>query len=106
MGQLIREELGRIILQEIKDPRIRSLEITRVRVTPDLREAFVSYRLVGQETERRSVEEALTHARGFFQNRLGKTLALRLTPVVRFEYDTSLEEAIRIEELLEKTKKD
>lgn len=104
MGQLIREELSQIILREVKDPRIGSLEITRVKVSPDLREAFVSYRVVGKDIDPNIVAEALQRARGFFQKKLGRKLALRTTPLIQFQYDATLEEAIRIEALLEEVK--
>ena len=106
VGQLIREELSLIVLKEVKDPRIGSLEITRVKVSPDLREASVFYRVVGRDVDPNIVAEALQRASGFFQKKLGQKLALRTTPLIRFQYDATLEEAIRVEALLEEVKTD
>jgi ribosome-binding factor A len=104
VAKLIREEISQILIREMRDPRVGTLEITQVRVTPDLREARVFFRMVGGESERAAVESALAGARGFFQGQLGRRLGLRVTPDLSFKYDDSLDEASRIEALLEGSK--
>ena len=104
VAKLIREEISQILIREMRDPRVGTLEITQVKVTPDLREARVFFRMVGGESERAAVESALAGARGFFQGQLGRRLGLRVTPNLSFKYDDSLDEANRIETLLEESK--
>lgn len=104
VAKLIREEISQILLREMRDPRVGTLEITQVTVTPDLREARVFFRMVGGESERVAVESALAGARGFFQGQLGRRLGLRFTPNLTFKYDESLDEVSRIEALLEESK--
>ena len=40
VGDLIRRELSRLLLREIKDPRLSQVIVTAVQVTPDLRHAL------------------------------------------------------------------
>ena len=104
VAKLIRESISQIIIREMKDPRVGPLEITQVKVTPDLREARVFFRAVGGKSEHAVVESVLSGARGFFQSQLGHMLGLRITPNLSFKYDDSLDEAERIEALLEGSK--
>jgi len=104
VAKLIREGISQILIREMKDPRVGILEITQVSVTPDLREARVFFRMVGSESERTVVESVLSGARGFIQSQLGRMLGLRITPNLSFKYDDSLDEADRIDALLDESK--
>ena len=104
VGKLIREELSQIIFRELKDPRVGMVEITQVKVSSDLAEARVFFRVVGEEDRREVVEGVLIKARGFIQGQLGRRVGFKVIPNIRFEYDVSLEDAIRIEKLLDGAK--
>ena len=104
MNQLLREELARLILRELKDPRVRTVTVTAVETTSDLEHATVHVRTLGEEV---SVEEAirgLESAAGYLRRELGRTLHLRRVPAFEFEEDRTLERARRIEELLEESR--
>jgi ribosome-binding factor A len=101
INQLLREELSRLVQVEIKDPRVRSVTITRVDVTQDLSYADVYVRTL---TEDAPVEEAISgleSAEGFIRRRLGRELHLRRIPDFRFSADRALEHVQRIESLLD-----
>jgi ribosome-binding factor A len=101
INQLLREELSRLVQVEIKDPRVRSVTITRVDATQDLSYADVYVRTL---TDNVPVEEAISgleSAEGFVRRRLGRELHLRRIPDFRFHADRALEHVQRIDSLLD-----
>ena len=99
IGELIREEIGRLLLRETRDPRFKNVNITDVVVSADLSHARVYYSCL-EDSQRKEIEGALRRARGFFRSALGRTLSLRRVPDLRFQLDTTLRSAGRIEEIL------
>lgn len=97
---LIQAVLGELVLKKLKDPRIGFVTITRVKITPDLKEARVYYSVLGKEKEKREAGLALEHAAGFLQHEIAAALKLRFTPKLAFDLDESLEESMRIEQIL------
>ena len=91
IGDQIRKELGRLLLQEIKDRRVQMIAITEVNVSRDLSHAKVYYSMVDNEQDKTEIEQALSKAAGFMRSRLAKELALRTTPKLRFIYDDAME---------------
>ncbi len=51
--EFIKQEVSRIILQELKDPRLGFVTVTDARITGDLREATVYVSLFGSDEERK-----------------------------------------------------
>lgn len=101
-----KEELSEIIQREIKDPRIGFVTITRVKVSPDLRRAQVYVSVLGSEEEVKKTLEGLESAKGFMRAHLGKHLRLKFLPEITILHETVAEEAIRLMELMKKTKAD
>ena len=99
----IREEVARIVAR-LKDPRIGFVTITRVSLTADLRHAKVHVGILGGPAQRERSLAGLRQATGFVRRELGKTLRLRFTPELAFEYDSGLDAADRVAQLLEEVK--
>ncbi len=97
---LIQEELSRVLLREVKDPRLHQVTITAVRVSLDLRYARVFF--TGPGAKGGLVEElkGLRSAAGFLRGHLGRTLRLRYAPELTFEVDDSVERSLHIAALL------
>lgn len=106
VGQLLREEIARLLRRELKDPRVERVTVTGVDVTPDLRHATVHVRTLGEETSVEEAIEGLRSAEGYLRRSLGKELRLRRIPEFRFEADRTLERAMRIEALLDEVMPD
>jgi ribosome-binding factor A len=112
MGQLrtekvqefIKQELSKIILTELKDPRIGFITVTKVDVTGDLRSAKAFISLMGNDEEKAATWQALQHALGYMRSEIGKRIRLRFTPELSLHIDESLEYSSRIQELLTKIK--
>lgn len=102
VGTLIAEELSHLILRSVKDPRIGFVTVTRVRVSDDLRQAKV-YVSAGPGGE---ALQGLKSAAGFLRGELGRRLSLRYAPELLFFLDNSLEEDLRLAELLRQIEAD
>jgi ribosome-binding factor A len=92
IGEQIRAELARLLHEEITDPRIGFVTLTRVDVAPDLSNARVYWSEVRSEEggDLSSSEAGLASAAGFLRHRLARILELKRTPELRFCYDASL----------------
>ena len=100
VGSLLKEEISRVILQEMSDPRMGFVTVTSVKPTPDLQNAVVYISVLGSPAEIRATLRGLDHARGYIQGLVGKRAVFRYTPKLRFVYDKSVSEGIRISRLL------
>jgi ribosome-binding factor A len=100
LNEQFRREISGILQRDVEDPRIGTPVVTSVRVTPDLWLARVFVRLPTDADARREAQEGLEAAAPFVRRRLGRTLRIRRVPEIRFIPDDTLEDAMRIEELL------
>ncbi len=99
VGEEFREVLAEHI-QKLKDPRLGFVTVTGVKVSPDLKHAWVAYTLLGDERERAGSRAALTSAAPHLRAVLGREVRLKFVPDLEFEEDTSYQEGQRIDELL------
>lgn len=100
VNQLLREEMSRLVYEEIKDPRVSGVTITHVEASPDLSFARVSVRTLTDEHPVEDAIEGLRSASGFIRHRLGRELHFRRIPELEFVADDTLEHVKRIDELL------
>ncbi|MBM3253666.1 MAG: 30S ribosome-binding factor RbfA [Candidatus Omnitrophica bacterium] len=104
VAQLIREELCSIFQDELKDPRIGFVTITKVNLTADLRFARVYFSVIGDEKAKNETLAVLKKATGFIRSQLGERIRLRFTPEISFRFDDSLDYSQHIEDLLKQTR--
>ena len=100
VAHLVQAALAGLFLRGAKDPRLERVTVTAVRMSPDLRVARVFVRTLGEAGDPAEMLRALARAASFLRGEIGRELGLRVTPELRFEYDTSLDEVARVEELL------
>lgn len=98
VAEAIKNEVSMLLLQRISDPRLAGVAVSRVVVTPDLKQAKV-YFTVPAGTDHAPALKGMNRAKGFFRSHLAKVLNLRYTPELLFFFDNLNEEAQRIEEL-------
>jgi ribosome-binding factor A len=98
----IMELLAELILRRVKDPRIANVSITRVEAAKDYSSAKVLYNVVGGAPDPAAVQKGLVSASGYLRGQIAKRLRLRVVPELFFRYDTSLDRAMKIEELIER----
>jgi len=105
VSQAVREELAEIIGFELSDPRLASVDVTDVTVSPDSRHAIVKVSLGGGGQEQRQAEAALEHARHYLRHELARRLNLRKVPELHFEPDHWPDAESRVDLLLKRAKK-
>jgi ribosome-binding factor A len=81
----LREELDELINYELNDPRVGSVAVTDVHVSPDFRKAHVRLVLQGTEAEQAVSLAAINHAKQFLRHQLAERLQLFHTPDLEFE---------------------
>jgi ribosome-binding factor A len=104
VGDLLIELISELLNREIRDPRVRGVTVTSVKVSKDLKHARVYFNILGGGDGRDAVLSGLRSASGFIRSRVGKDLKLKFVPVIEFSYDDTEDQAQRIDELLKKAK--
>ncbi|MEK7283301.1 MAG: 30S ribosome-binding factor RbfA [Acidobacteriota bacterium] len=100
VSDLIKDEISRLLLREVRDPRVGFVTITGAAVSPDLKNVRVFVSILGEPEAREASIKALNSAAGFFRRTLFRNLRLRVAPAVRFQLDESLDQGERIERVL------
>jgi len=104
--EALKKELSIIIHDEIKDPRLGFVTLTKVELAPDKRFAKILYSVLGKEEERKKTKEALDSSLGYIRKLVGERVKLRFVPELLFSEDRSLEYSSRIEEIINEIKED
>ena len=102
----MRDVLSVVISEELKDPRIGFITVTRVEVTPDIRNAKVYFSLLGGKEEKEIAVEGLNSASGFIRKILGERMRFKFVPELLFRLDESAEYSIHLNEIFEKIHKE
>jgi len=97
-AELLRERLALILLYKCADPRLRDLTLTRVEMSPDLKQARIFY-AARPEADPGEVRRALDRALGFIKQEVARENLFRLLPEIGFLPDTGPDLADRLEEL-------
>lgn len=100
VAEEIQRIIGTIIQFELKDPRVGFATVTSVTVSNDLQHARVHISVMGDDAQRRETMQGLQSARSYMRRRVGEELRLRLVPEIRLELDTSIDQSIRISQVL------
>jgi ribosome-binding factor A len=101
VAEEIKREVSQIVQEEIRDPRLGFVTITRVELTPDLRFARIFFSVYGNADQWKDTEVVLKNACGFVRRLVGDRMGLRFVPEIVFTPDHSSEYSIVIEQQLE-----
>jgi ribosome-binding factor A len=101
VDEAVREVLSDAIAKDLQDPRVGFVTVTGVKTSPDLRHARVYVSVLGDEQVRLESLAGLRSAHGFLQGRVAAELRLKHTPMLEFDYDESVDRAMRISRLIE-----
>lgn len=99
MSELLRETIADLLLRKSKDPRLKEINITGVKVTADLKKAVVHYSVFGGDDAKATAKAALAKAAGFVRAQVGESLSLKYAPEIKFEFDRNLEYAHHMNEV-------
>lgn len=104
VAEAIKQEISVILQNEVKDPRLGFITITKTEVSGDLRYAKVFFSVLGKDEDYKKTKDALNSASGFIRSLIAQRIRLRLAPEIVFQEDKSSEYSFRIEEVLNEIK--
>src|ERR1700744_3580474 len=102
VGEALRHALADVLYRnEIRDPDLDgvSVTITQVKPSPDMRYATVYCEPLGGKNAQ-AIVTALNRHKGYLRGEMGKRIAIKFTPELRFVEDQSFAEAQKIEDIL------
>lgn len=100
VSEQIHRVLSELIRTEIKDPRLRTVSLTEVKVSKDLGHAWVYFTLLDPGEDAAPAVPALQGAAGFLRGQLGRILNIRHTPELHFIRDDTGERGARMDALI------
>lgn len=106
VAEMIKREISVILQDEINDPRVRHVTITRVEVTRDLRLAKVFCLVSADENEKKDIMKGLKSAGSFIRSELAGRISMKFTPRISFREDVIKKKEESVENIFEKIKKE
>ena len=102
VAQELKKEVAIILQREVKDPRIGMVTVSDVEVSRDLADAkiFVTFLFDSDQAAIEQGMAGLEKASPYIRNLVGKAMRLRIVPELRFIYDESLVEGMRMSNLV------
>ena len=100
--ELIKAEISRIIREDVNDPRIGFISITRVDISADLENAKIMVSILDSEEGKTACMFGLQSATSFIRGKLGDILEMRTVPELRFVRDDSLAKASDVLNIISK----
>ena len=94
------KEISYILMTEVKDPNVKFVTVTDVKVTTDLSYAKVYVTVLNEEYIKETLK-ALNNAKGFIRNILKDRMDIRNIPELEFVYDESIEYGNKIEKIID-----
>ena len=98
VAEQMQRELADLLMFEVKDPRIGMVTITGVEVTGDMAHAKIFYTAAKQND---STQQGLEKSAGFLRTQLGKRMLLRTVPQLHFAYDSSIDNGMKMDKLID-----
>lgn len=105
VAELLKREISEIISMKVRDPFVKSIFITYLKLSDDLKYAKIYYRTLEKLDENENYSMVLERVSKFIRAELGQRTELRSVPELHFIYDLGIDQATRIDYLLDKIKK-
>jgi ribosome-binding factor A len=97
----IQRTVSELLRREVKDPRVGSVTITAVQVSPDLGHARVFYLPFDHNRDAEEIQAGLNGVARFLRGKVGRNLKLRVAPELHFQPDEQLAQGMRLSEIID-----
>lgn len=104
LNEQLKREIAQKIRMDLRDPRVGFVTVTAVRVSPDLAYAKVLVRIAGDDKQVQDGLDGLAASGPWLRRALGAELHIRRAPELDFEIDQTLDNALRIEAILDEVR--
>jgi ribosome-binding factor A len=114
MSELRKHKIESAILREVStymhsldDPLLKSITITHVEVSDDLRYAKIFYTIIGHENEEEEIKDRLIKATRRIQRDVAQRLKnMKFVPLLNFHFDLSIQKGNKVLEILDEVEKE
>ena len=97
----LRRVLNDLLHSDVKDPRLRGVSVSEVRVSGDIRVARVFINTLDPEADPQPVFASLERASGYLRWRVAGLLHMRHTPELRFCLDEGARRGLELTRLID-----
>jgi len=102
INSLLKKEISRVILEEVKDHRLAQVvSIVSVTTSRNMQNATAHVTVMGDLKAKKDTISGLNSASRFIQRILRKDLSIKYIPSIRFVLDESLDEAEKIRNIID-----
>lgn len=98
IAEQMRRELADLLQFEVKDPRVGMVTITEVEVSGDMAHAKIYYSVAKPSD---SLQQGLEKSAGFLRTQVAKRMLLRTVPQLHFVYDESIDNGMKMAQLID-----
>lgn len=107
LNSLLKEVISEVIHRDVRNPHVNQfVSVTSVDITSDLQHAKVYISIIGTQKEKEETIKALQSAAGFIAILSSKKVVMRYFPALTFKLDTTVEQQMRIDALLDQIKEE
>jgi len=106
VAEELRKIVTKILLEDLSDPRLGFVTVTRIDVTDDLRMGRIYYSVLGTDEQKKSTEETLAEEQGYIRRLVAERLNMKFAMEIRLELDPSIDHSFKIDAILKKIKKE
>ncbi|MDA3963679.1 MAG: 30S ribosome-binding factor RbfA [Planctomycetota bacterium] len=101
LESLLKREIATMVTQQLRDPRIGFVTVTRCELSGDNSQVTAYYTVFGNQSKQRLAGEALESATPYIQRGYAKHVRRRRLPILRFQLDDNEEQRQELERALE-----
>ncbi len=102
VAEELRKIVSTIFLEDLADPRLGFVTITRCEITPDLKYAKVFYSVLGDQKQKDYTAEVIKEHSSHIRRLAVERINMKFAMEIRFELDPSIEESFRLGEIFKK----
>jgi len=106
VAEQIHKEVTRLLMEQVKDPRVVDVTLSEVKVSRDISYATLYYTVTDEQTDHTEVARGLKSIEPFLRHEIGRLIQLRQVPELRFKYDSSVAYGRKIDALLRHVQND
>ena len=104
INEELKKEISHVLTFELKNPNVTGLlSVTRAKITPDFKFAKIYVSILNSKDINKTMQ-GLKDSAGFIRSQIAKTINLRVTPELTFEFDDSMEYGMRIDNIIKEIK--
>lgn len=91
---------------KLRDKRLDWVNISKVKVTPDLKYAKIYYSTLSHDVNHNMIVKGFSSAKGFLRKSIADAKFMRIVPELSFVYDDTEEKASRLDDIFAQINKD